>query len=565
MSTTRIREFRFVSLVFGVLFAFAIAGCDGDDGLDGQDGLDGADGAAGADGIACWDLNGNGVEDPEEDLNGDGVVDVLDCNALASGAYSPEQLHKGWFTEREYKGTQSCLACHAMEGMDMLTKAHFKWEGVATNMVGEGIQDLIHGKNDIINNFCVAVPSNEGRCTQCHAGYGYDDNTYDFGDVTNVDCLVCHDQTGSYADGDKIYSKAPTTAGRPPEGTDLNAVARSVATPRPPNRTAVPTIDNCIFCHARAGGDDNVKHGDLAMSLANTTREFDVHMGTDGANYECVECHQVKKTLEGKLIDHGIGGMPYHSVDEGEMRACVDCHVDPALHAGSSVQTILNSHTTLACQVCHIPAIARETSTKVDWKWSDAGLDGPPEGVVTPDPVTGRETWLKKKGTFVWANNVRPTLLYHDGTWNKTIIGVNDQYTELPAYLGGPAADYTTEGAMIYPFKKMVGNQPADANNNTILVPHLFGMKGGPNPFWVDFDWNLALTDGAAYAGQTYTGEYEFVDTVMYLAVNHEIAPKEEAYGYNTPGCNDCHGDGQIDWTALGWTADPAFEGGTRP
>jgi hypothetical protein len=117
---------------------------------------------------------------------------------------------------------------------------------------------------------------------------------------------------------------------------------------------------------------------------------------------------------------------------------------------------------------------------------------------------------------------------------------------------------------MIYPFKKMVGNQPADANNNTILVPHLFGGKGGPNPFWKVFDWNLALMDGAAYAGQTYTGEFEFVDTVMYLAVNHEIAPKEEAHGYNT-ACNDCHGDGQIDWTALGWTADPAFEGGTRP
>jgi octaheme c-type cytochrome (tetrathionate reductase family) len=555
-------EFRFFHLVSVVLLAFAIAGCEGDDGVTGADGIAGTDGA---DGVACWDLNDNGIGDPEEDLNNDGVVDVVDCNALASGAYGAEQLHRGWFTERAYEGTQSCLECHAMEGMDMLTKAHFTWQGVATNIVGDGIQGNIHGKNDIINNFCVAVPSNEGRCTQCHAGYGYDHNTYDFGDPTNIDCLVCHDQTGTYADGTKIYSKAPATAGRPPEGTDLNAVARSVATPRNGNR-AVPTIDNCIFCHARAGGDDNVKHGDLAMSLADTTREFDVHMGTDGADFECVECHQVKKNMDREMIDHGIGGMPYHSVDEGEMLGCVDCHVDPALHAGSTVEDIVNlpGHAAIACQVCHIPTIARETSTKVSWKWSDAGLDGPPEGVVTPDPATGRETWLKKKGTFVWANNVRPTLLYHDGTWNKTIIGINDTYTELPAYLGGPAADYTTEGAKIYPFKKMVGNQPADANNNTILVPHLFGMKGGPNPFWVTYDWNLALQDGAAYAGQTYTGEFEFVDTVMYLAVNHEVAPKEQAYGMDG-ACGDCHGDGLIDWTELGWTADPALGGGTRP
>ena len=552
------KNFRFASLFAGVLLALAIAGCEGDDGApgadgaDGVDGVNGVDGVDGASGVACWDLNGNGVGDPEEDLNGDGVVDVLDCNAIAGGPSTPAALHTSYFTANDYQGTQSCLNCHGMLGMDMLTKAHFKWEGVASNLVGEGIQDQIHGKNDMINNFCVAVPSNEGRCTECHAGYGYDDNTYDFGDMKNVDCLVCHDQTGKYA-------KAPTTAGLPvetlPDGTplDLNKVAQSVAA-----NEGKPTIKNCIGCHAKAGGGDNVKHGDLALSLVDTTREFDVHMGTDGADFECIKCHEVNKDeVSQELIDHGIGGMPYHSVDEGNMVGCVDCHGDAAsVHAGSSVQAIVNSHTVLACQVCHIPTFARFTSTKVEWKWSDAGLDAPPEGVVTPDPVTGRDTWAKKKGSFVWANNVRPTLRYHDGTWNKTIINVNDQYTELPAVLGAPAADRDTQGAMIYPFKKMVGNQPADANNNTILVPHLFGMKGGPNPFWVSYDWNLALQDGASYAGQTYTGEFEFIDTIMYLAVNHEIAPKEQAYGMDGD-CLDCHGGDQIDWTELGLDGDP--------
>lgn len=33
----------------------------------------------GADGINCWDLNGNDVDDPEEDVNGDGSFDALDC------------------------------------------------------------------------------------------------------------------------------------------------------------------------------------------------------------------------------------------------------------------------------------------------------------------------------------------------------------------------------------------------------------------------------------------------------------------------------------------------------
>ena len=36
-------------------------------------------GPQGDPGLACWDLNGNGVADPEEDVNADALVDVLDC------------------------------------------------------------------------------------------------------------------------------------------------------------------------------------------------------------------------------------------------------------------------------------------------------------------------------------------------------------------------------------------------------------------------------------------------------------------------------------------------------
>ncbi|MFY1113097.1 MAG: tail fiber protein, partial [Methanosarcinaceae archaeon] len=36
-------------------------------------------GADGADGISSWDLNENGIADPEEDINGDGVINVSDA------------------------------------------------------------------------------------------------------------------------------------------------------------------------------------------------------------------------------------------------------------------------------------------------------------------------------------------------------------------------------------------------------------------------------------------------------------------------------------------------------
>ena len=48
----------------------------------------------------------------------------------------------------------------------------------------------------------------------------------------------------------------------------------------------------------------------------------------------------------------------------------------------------------------------------------------------------------------------------------------------------------------------------------------------------------------------------------MYLSVNHEVAPKEQAYGFN--GCEDCHTNNQIDWSELGYTGDPV-DGGTCP
>jgi len=551
MKQTRSRDLRLIPLLSIALLAFTVAGCeDGKDGIDGIDGINGAAGAAGpggVDGVDCWDLNANGAADPEEDLNGDGVVDVFDCNPLTGGAYESEQLHKGYFTDHDYEGTKSCLNCHGLIGDEMLTNAHFAWEGVASNI--EGHEGEIHGKNDMINNFCIAVPTNEGRCTQCHTGYGYADDTFAFNDPKTVDCLVCHDQSGTYA-------KGKTTAGLPDPAVDLTVVARSVA-----ENGGVPSRKNCIGCHAKAGGGDNVKHGDIAMAMLDTTREFDVHMGTDGGDFSCVDCHAVKKGLEGELVDHGIGGMPYHSIEDGAMKTCVDCHGDrDNIHVALPVASLVGTHPTLACQVCHIPTFARETSTKVEWYWEDAGQDIDP---IPVDPATGRPTYDKKKGTFVWANDVRAEFLYFDGKWDRMMINVNDQYTQTPVNLGAPTADYTTPGAMIYPFKKMIGNQVADTNNNTMLVPHLFGLKGGANPYWAKYDWNLALQDGADYTGQTYSGEYEFVDTVMYLTVNHEVAPKEEALGENN-SCADCHVVGVVDWAALGYTDDPML-GGTRP
>ena len=40
----------------------------------------------GADGLNCWDLNGNGEPDPEEDVSNDGTFDAYDCQGIGSGS-----------------------------------------------------------------------------------------------------------------------------------------------------------------------------------------------------------------------------------------------------------------------------------------------------------------------------------------------------------------------------------------------------------------------------------------------------------------------------------------------
>ncbi|MDX2418289.1 MAG: tetrathionate reductase family octaheme c-type cytochrome [Xanthomonadales bacterium] len=454
-------------------------------------------------------------------------------------------IHDLFFSMRPYEGTQSCLMCHESEGLEMLTTGHFKWEGYSDRIVG--LEGQSHGKNDLINNFCVAVPTNEPRCTQCHAGYGYKDASFDFTNPENVDCLVCHDQSGTYA-------KNPVTAGLPLPTVDLEVVARSITVGKEPTRKA------CIGCHAKAGGGDNVKHGDLSTDMIATTREYDVHMGVDGGNMTCTACHGANHDPKTGEVNHGIAGMSLHSVNEGEMKQCGDCHGNrDRIHVGTSVEPMLVEgwHDNLACQVCHIPAIARKISTKTEWYWSDAGQNVDP---IPVDPATGRPTYDKKKGTFVWSLNVRPTLRYANGLWNRPVIGFTDKYSAVPIDLGSPVGDYTD--SMIYPFKLMVGDQPVDPVTKTILVPHLFGKISGPNPYWGLFDWTLAAQDGANYTGQDFSGTYSFEPTTMLLSVNHEVAPKEMALGMGS-NCGDCHASDHIDWQALGWTADP-FDGGTR-
>jgi len=92
--------------------------------------------------------------------------------------------------------TAACLSCHNKRDDELMASAHWRWERETTLPNGRGTVTI--GKKNLINNFCASAESNNGSCMRCHIGYDWKDKTFDFEDPTNLDCLVCHDNTDTY-------------------------------------------------------------------------------------------------------------------------------------------------------------------------------------------------------------------------------------------------------------------------------------------------------------------------------------------------------------------------------
>jgi len=409
--------------------------------------------------------------------------------------------------------TKACLECHEGEATDVMKTSHWTWT-VDQEVPGKGM--IQRGKKNVINNFCVSVSSNWPRCTSCHIGYGWKDDTFDFTDMTKVDCLVCHDTTGT-------YKKIPTGAGMPVEEVDLLNVARNVGE---------PSRQTCGTCHFYGGGGDRVKHGDLDSSLLDPPESLDVHMSADGEGMNCQKCHDTS--------DHQIKGNALVVSPSGFNHLdCTSCH-DARPHSESRI----NEHMSrIACQTCHIPTFAREFPTKVYWDWSTAGEDRDPESDEYGMPI-----YHKMKGSFRWQKSIVPTYAWYNGQAGVYTLGDTIDPGQT-ARLSWPMGQRKDENSKLYPFKIMEGRQQYDLKNNTLIVPKLFGKDG----YWKTYDWNQAARLGMESVGLPYSGEFGWINTLMYWKINHMVAPSKDALG-----CLDCHGDkGRMNWEALGYEKDP--------
>ena len=194
--------------------------------------------------------------------------------------------------------TRACLSCHTEAGQHFMKSLHWTWEFIHPK-TGQKL-----GKKTLINTFCTNARGNEGMCAQCHAGYGWKDDSFDFTDETNIDCLVCHDRTGT-------YYKTPNSPGNPSCSVMFEGKA-PIAWARVAQGVGLPGRENCGSCHLYGGGGDGVKHGDLDSSLKRPSPSLDVHMDAEGLDFACTKCHVYNRHLvtgsRYQVQAHDLGG-----------------------------------------------------------------------------------------------------------------------------------------------------------------------------------------------------------------------------------------------------------------
>jgi len=433
--------------------------------------------------------------------------------------------------------TKACLSCHTEAATQVHKTKHWTWEVLNP----ENNQRL--GKKNILNNFCISISQNYASCTSCHAGYGWKDKNFDFSSQNNVDCLVCHDSTGT-------YSKPPGLAGHPvykemelPVGS--GKILKPVNLSKVAQKVGKSSRDTCGACHFSGGGGDGVKHGDMDSSLAAPDKELDVHMDSSGLDFTCDTCH--------KTSSHEVPGSRYTptardkggahmrgKVDNSNPATCQACHGNQphpvSLAKLDNHGKKLNEHTSnIACQTCHIPSFARGgVPTKLNWDWSTAGKMGPDGKPMTKKDAKGHVTYESRKGDFVLGENVVPEYYWFNGKVTYTLLGDKVSKSDVRTPINRIEGSPTDGKSMIWPMKVFRGSQPYDPVNKTLVTPHTAGNDD--TGYWKNLDWDKAITVGMKDSGHPYSGKMEFIKTEMSWPITHMVAPKEKALG-----CAECH------------------------
>ncbi len=456
---------------------------------------------------------------------------------------------------------EACLSCHNTGPEQLHGTIHFTWTAPQSPDDNVGADPL--GMLHVTNGFLLSTPSNFDACTGCHiAGTRLEDPamldaTSD--PVAPVDCLSCHEPTGQWTIANFHENGAACTMchderlkGDTPEIADLAVAAKSVG---PSTRAS------CGTCHFDADGGPGVKHADLNADLIAPGSALDVHMAAapDGAGFTCATCHTAPDhAVAGSRYTGGPAEGPERPALAGAAASCQSCH-SATPHAAATSGARLDRHiASVACETCHIPAIARgETATRVLWDWSSVGETDRRREPYVDKMKDGTITYATEKGHFAHAADFRPTLIWSDGRLNThrpgDVLTASPQGAEpledaaregdpealaaafadapwIAAYGGAPAS----EQARIAPVKVMNSVVPIDAESGSLATVKFAGR--GRDALWNDFRWDDAVETGMEAADVAFSGDVAFARVRQMIPVNHMVAPAEQALG-----CAACH------------------------
>jgi hypothetical protein len=400
-----------------------------------------------------------------------------------------------------------CLSCHTEEAQQMYASAHYQWQGEALYDAANG--PLMQGKiSDAFNSYCINILGNWNACGSCHVGLGEPPALTaapSDAQLRNIDCLVCHQKDYKRVKVDGVF--VPDTANMT---ISLN---QAVQTVHRPDRTA------CLSCHAKAGGGDAVKRGDLALASATTAdTQYDVHMSTAGADLNCLDCHTAR--------DHRIAGKgsDLRETDLDVEMACTACHTDKASSTGHETADVNRHVSRVACQTCHIPTYAKNasdtpateaTETHRTWKTSDASAPPYHPSSVKANDLTPQYRFYNRYSTNYRLEEVA-----------QLDPNTNAYPTSRP---DGDVAD-TSPDNKLYPFKYKTAEQPLMNSSGKLIAVDT-------SVYFATANAEAAIRAGLANMGYSENEAYTWVTTDTFQLLNHQVSPAAQALD-----CTACHG-----------------------
>ncbi len=503
------------------------------------------------------------------DNNLNGLIDCADpaCATDASCTGAANSAHAGI---NAYNGPTTCIACHTTAGNEVLNSMHGSWTGPTpnvTNISGDS------GKWKQTNNYCTDPELADYGCVKCHvttaAKVLNKDGMVDLSprnlSANEMDCLQCHQA--------KYFATFIPNSTSTSHTSCVDGSVRTYQIPLPeadgkihkqmrldlaPGETALslvrtvtrPNNATCVTkCHAKAGGSDGAKRGDMASNMADPPTTVDIHLSSAGtAKLTCTSCHAgTKHQIPGR-------GNDMRGEDTGAvMKKCVDCHTAMAGTSGHGTSTTnraaADRHLAkVDCTSCHIDSYGKGISTEMNRDWT--------RPVWNPAGCEGQGAWV---GEEVRASNVIPEYRF----WNKTswVYDRNGKAGLTTDLIDGGLAMSYPLGSMadgkLYPFKVHTSNNPIDDSSGKTNFDVL--------SMFMDGCFDKAAISGLAFIREA--GAYTWKQNKAFQLITHGIVAKTEGdncskchvtnfdtsvvskldkLGYKTPKptsdlCNDCH------------------------